>query len=617
VPSTRAPALEQFYAVRRFQPSLAFTADSSALLCSVNISGQFNLWRLPVDGGWPAQLTTFEDRTVRSVAPSPDGSTVVFSADRDGDEFYQLFQIDADGGWPSALTDAAQVQHHLLPGAWDPTGRWLAWAANSRTPTDMDVWLRDMRTGEVRHLTGDWHLAAPLSFSPDGGALLCIEVRANDDQRLHLVDLTTGDSRLLTPDAEPAQYRPGPWAPDGSGFWVTSDRGREFSALAFLHLADDRLEWVQTPPWDVEALRQGVGVAGDRAGTVLVWLVNEDGWSRMYARDLRTGRDLPTADLPPGCGSPAGTALTVSGDGRYAALIWTQPTRSQELYVVELATGHARRLTDNMLGGLDPAQLTAPQLVRYPSDGAGQVPAWIYRPAGRPGRLPVVLAIHGGPEEQERPYYNPLYQYLCSRGIAVLAPNIRGSTGYGKGYQRLIHRDWGGGDLEDLRHAAEWLRAQDWVDHKRLGVFGGSYGGFATLSCVTRLCDYWAVAVDMFGPSNLVTFTRAVPPTWRRFTSRRVGDPDTEVDFLMERSPISYVDNVTAPLLVIQGANDPRVVKAESDQMVERLRKLGREVEYVVFDDEGHGFTRRSNALRASRLAADWLRRHLTDDATG
>src|SRR5690606_946879 len=182
-----------------------------------------------------------------------------------------------------------------------------------------------------------------------------------------------------------------------------------------------------------------------------------------------------------------------------------QPQRSPEVYVVELATGQARRLTDNMLGGLSPEDLVAPELIRYPSTDDLRVPAWIYRPRVA-GRLPVVLSIHGGPEAQERPKYTPLYQYLCSRGIAVMAPNIRGSTGYGKRYQRLIHRDWGGGDLRDLDHAVRWLRAQDWVDPDRIGVFGGSYGGFATLSCVTRLPDYWAAAVDIVGASNLVTF---------------------------------------------------------------------------------------------------------------
>lgn len=600
-----APAFEQFFAVRRFQHTLALTSDSSAVLFSINISGQYNLWRLPVTGGWPHQLTTFTDQAVRSVAPAPDGGTIVFAADRDGDEFHQLYAIGADGGWPEPWTEADQVQHHLAEvSAWDPEGRRLAFAANSRTPTSMDVWVRDLATGEVSHVFGEEQFAVPVSFSPDGKRLLCVEARANDDLRLHLVELANGASRALTPQEAQAKFNPGPWAADGSGFWVTSDLGREFSGLAFFDLTRDRLEWAETPDWDVEDL------AGNQAGTVLVWLVNEDGWARLHGRDLRTGEPLPATDLPPGSGTAFGTSLTVSPDGRYAALLLSQPRRGQEVYLVELATGASRRLTDNMLGGLSEDQLVAPSLIRYRSADERQIPAWVYRP-DRPGRLPVVLVIHGGPEVQERPEYRPLYQYLCSRGIAVLATNIRGSTGYGKSYQRLIHRDFGGDDLEDLRHAAEWLRAQDWVDPDRIGVYGGSYGGFATLSCVSRLPEYWAAAVDVVGPSNLVTFAKAVPPTWRRFMAEWVGDPETEADFLLERSPISYLDQVRAPLLVMQGAHDPRVVKAESDQLVDRLRELGREVEYVVFEDEGHGFTRWTNELRAMRLTADWFTRHL------
>jgi dipeptidyl aminopeptidase/acylaminoacyl peptidase len=229
--------------------------------------------------------------------------------------------------------------------------------------------------------------------------------------------------------------------------------------------------------------------------------------------------------------------------------------------------------------------------------------------------VPVVIAIHGGPEAQEQPLYQPLYQYLLSRGIAVLATNIRGSTGYGKSYQRLIQRDWGGGDLKDWDHAVKWLKEQDWADSDRIGVFGGSYGGFAVLSCVTRLPDHWAAAVDIFGPSNLVTFARAVPPTWKRMMKRFVGDPDEDAEMLTERSPLTYIDNVKAPLLVIQGATDPRVVKPESDQLVEKLRSMGRTVEYEVFDDEGHGFTKRPNELRAMRLSAEWLERYLLSES--
>jgi dipeptidyl aminopeptidase/acylaminoacyl peptidase len=189
----------------------------------------------------------------------------------------------------------------------------------------------------------------------------------------------------------------------------------------------------------------------------------------------------------------------------------------------------------------------------------------------------------------------------------VLAPNIRGSTGYGKTYQKLIHRDWGGAELKDIEAAARYLQSLDWVDAKRMGVFGGSFGGFATLSAVSRLPDYWAAAVDLVGPSNLVTFVKSVPPYWRRWMDEWVGNPEKDYDLLMERSPITYVDQIKAPLFIIQGAKDPRVVKAESDQIVERLRARGVDVRYDVYEDEGHGFTKRQNELRAWRAAAEFF----------
>jgi dipeptidyl aminopeptidase/acylaminoacyl peptidase len=420
------------------------------------------------------------------------------------------------------------------------------------------------------------------------------------------VDGESGEGRELTPHDDEARYVPGPCAADGSGFYLLSDEGREYVGLAFFRFDEGRLEWVETPDADIEDL------AGSRDGRVLAWLVNERGWSRLRLRDLETGALLPEPELPSGCGDRMGSALTVSRDGRFAAILWTQPRRPSELYVIETATGRATRVSESMLGGLTEEELVAPDEITYESFDGREIPAWLYLPHDRDGEVPVVLSIHGGPEAQERPWYQPFYQYLVSRGFVVLAPNIRGSSGYGKTYQKLIHRDWGGGDLRDFEALARWLQEQDFVDGGRLGVYGGSYGGFATLTCVTRLPDYWAAAVDIVGPSNLVTFSKAVPPTWRRFLDAWVGNPDTEADFLLERSPITYVENVRAPLLVMQGAHDPRVVKGESDQMVERLRELGREVDYVVFEDEGHGFTKRQNQQRAYRLAADWFERHLS-----
>ena len=588
-------------------PPIAFTPDNKAVLFSADISGQFNIWRVSRSGGTPKQLTSFEDESVRTITVAPDGSTIVFTADPSGDEFHQLYALPIRGGWPERWSDSPRVQHLLSQSCWSPDGSQIAYSANSNVPTDQDVWLRDVETGENRLLLAGIGFTYPAAWSRDGRYLTVLEVRGTADSTIHLVDVETGKARELTPhheDADPTFFMPGPWAGDGSGFYLATDHGREFKGLAFLRLDANDHEWIETPERDIEDL------AGSLDGGVLAWLENEDGWSRLRIRDMKTGRDLPAPDLPQGASTSIGSGLAVSPDGSYGAIMWQSPRRPPELYVIETATGTAKRLTDSMIGGLRESDLASPELVSYPSFDGRQIPAWLYKPRRR-GRVPVVLSIHGGPQVQERPVYNGFYQYLVSRGIAVLATNIRGSAGYGKTYETLILRDWGGGDLKDWEHAAKWLLDEPWVDPKRIGVFGGSYGGFASLSCVTRLPDYWAAGVDIFGPSNLVTFTKSVPPTWRRFTAKSVGDPEKESDFLTERSPITYVENTKAPLLVIQGANDPRVAKAESDQMVDKLRSLGREVEYVVFDDEGHGFTRRANHVRALRLSAEWLERFL------
>jgi dipeptidyl aminopeptidase/acylaminoacyl peptidase len=598
---------EQFMAYRRFSAGLAFSPDGEQLYFVSNMSGQFNLWRVPVAGGWPAQLTAFTDDTVRLLGVSPQDGTVVFCADHEGDEFHQLYLLRPDGGWPERITDDPQVQHYVGADAFSPDGTKLAYAANARTPTDMEVWIRDLDSGEVRAVFGEGMYAFPGAWSPDGTKLIALDFRNNSDSSIHLVDLETGETSEVTPHDDDGLYIPGPWKADSSGFYFLSDEGREFRGLAFYDISAGRYEWVETPEADIEE------VATSRDGRVLALLVNDGGWDKLKLRDVESGRDLPEPDLPLGS-RPHLTGfqppVAVSNDGARAALVLSGPRRPAEAFVVETATGEARAVTESRTGVPREDELADVEAIEYPSFDGRQIPAWLYRPDVE-GKVPVVVAIHGGPEAQERAIYQPLYQYLLSRGIAVLATNIRGSTGYGKTYQRLIQRDWGGGDLKDWDHAVKWLHEQDWVDPDRIGVWGGSYGGFAVLTCVTRLPDYWAAAVDIFGPYNLITFAKAVPPTWKRMMKRFVGDPEEDADLLRERSPMTYVDNAKAPLLVIQGAKDPRVVKGESDQLVDKLRSLGRTVEYIVFEDEGHGFTKRQNELTTMRSSAEWLEKYL------
>jgi dipeptidyl aminopeptidase/acylaminoacyl peptidase len=605
-PARPRPTFAQFTAVRRYQPTLSFSPDGSEIAYSVNTSGQYNLWRQSSAGGYPRQLTLSADQAVRQVAWSPDGQTLLFTADNRGDEFTKVYALLVTGGQPLDVATQDQVQYQIPGGAWSPDGRAVAYAGNDREPTDQDVIIQNLATSETtRPLTGDG-IYAPVAWSPDGSKLLAMQVYSNTNFDVYLIDVAASTARLLTEHEGEIKQIPVGWAADGLGFYLVSDRDREFTGLAFYQLDGDVQEWVETPEWDVE----DAVISAD--GRWLVWAVNEDGYSRVKARNLTT---METADvtLPDGVLG----AMALAPAGGKLALLWSQSVAPAEIFVVDLITGKVNQITESFLGGIDSADLTKPTLTHYPTFDGKQIPALLYRPADTAGKMPVILSIHGGPEAQERPSYaySGLYQYLASRGIAVLAPNIRGSTGYGKTYQALIHRDWGGDELKDLEAAAQYLRSLDWVDPDRIGVFGGSFGGFATLSCVSRLPDYWAAAVDVVGPSHLVTLTRSVPPTWRRMMAAWVGDPETEADFLMERSPITYVEHIKAPLFVIQGANDPRVVKAESDQIVDKLRARGVEVRYDVYDDEGHGFTKRENELKAWGDTAAFFEEHLLGSA--
>ncbi len=584
---------------RRFQPTVALSPDGSQVAYSDNASGQFNLVVQPVDGGEPRRLTAYTESTVREIIWTPDGAALVFLADTNGDELYQVRRIPAGGGEVTALTDTHGVQYAL--GRVSPNGRWLAYGGNDREPTAQDIMVHDLTTGQTRRVYAVGGMVFPASWSPDGTRLVAGELRGNTDHVLYLVPVDGGATpeRLLPSGDEKSQHIAGSWLDDTS-FLVRTDAGRDFVGLARFDLADRSLHWLETPDWDVEMAE----LSADRR--VLAWSVNVDGASRLYARDLVTGADLPVPKLPAGFA----TAMSVSGDGRRVAVLLSTGTRPVNIALVDLGTGELHWLTD--AHPVAAVATATPALVRFPTHDGRDIPAWLYRPSGD-GPLGVVLSIHGGPEAQERPsyVYAGIYQYLVANGIAVLGPNVRGSTGYGTTYQRLILRDFGGAELGDFEAAAKYLRGLDWVDPDRIGVFGGSYGGFATLSCLSRLPEYWACGVSIVGPSNLVTLARSVPPTWRPMMAAWVGDPDTEAEFLMSRSPVTYVDAIRAPLFVIQGANDPRVVKAESDQIVDALRARGVEVRYDVYEDEGHGFTKRENEVKALADVAEFLIAHL------
>ncbi|HXL95681.1 MAG TPA: S9 family peptidase [Streptosporangiaceae bacterium] len=592
-----------FLAAQRFQRFVALSADGTQVAYSADTSGQFNLHTQPVNGGTARQLTSFSGQSVRSAAWSPDGILLAFTADTGGDEQTQVFTMPAAGGQARIVSSPADRQFMIAEKtAFGPSGRYLLGGGNDPDPANPGLTIWDLHGGPPAHFPGPRPgITFPVAISPDGRYAVAGIYTTNVNYHCCLADLHSPGqpAELLTGDLPAGIFYPGQWAADSSGFYLRTTSGADRTRLAIFALADRSLVTVDAPDWDVE----DVTVSAD--GRTVVWSVNEDGRSVLYGQ--RDGSPLALPQIPDGVVE----AMDLSADGSALALMLDTPARPQSVAVASLEPGGTLRyLTESRSATARSAAAVIPQLYRYPARDGTPIPALVYRPAGT-GHHPVVLSIHGGPEQQERPQHDALYRCLLAAGVGVVAPNMRGSSGYGMAWQRRIYRDWGGIDLDDFAAAAAWLHTQDWADSRRLAVIGYSYGGFAALSCLSRLPDLWSAGVSCYGPANLETLARSMPPDWAPMVREMFGDPDADADDMRRRSPVTYAGQITAPLLVVQGANDPRVPKAESDQIVEKVRANGVEAEYLVFGDEGHGFTNRDNDITAHSAILAFLLKHL------
>jgi dipeptidyl aminopeptidase/acylaminoacyl peptidase len=589
-----------------FDMSLSLSADGRMVAYSSDASGQFNLQVRPVSGEPARQLTSFTGQAVREAAWSPDGRQVAFIADANGDEQYQVYLIPAEGGTPRLLSRGSG-QHFLAEKApFSARSGSLLCHGPDEDPQVTDAIAYDPTGGTEARWPGKARsLGFTIGISPDGRYVLTGIMGSNTNCHCGLApaDAPGTPAENVTEGLPGEYYYPGPWAGDGAAFYVrTTDADQDHVSLARFAVEERTLEIVASPAWNVE------DVVASADGRTVIWSVNEDGCSTLHGR--RDGAPLRLPQLPLGVVS----VMSLCADGTVLALLLDAPAHPASVVLVRPGTDEpVRYVTDTRpvfarAGGV----LTVPELVRFPAGDGTPISGWLYRPPGA-GPFPVVLSVHGGPESQERPNYSPLHQCLVASGIAVLAPNIRGSSGYGHAWQTRIYRDWGGIDLSDLAATRSWIAAQPWADDRRIGVYGRSYGGFAALSCLTRLPDLWAAGVSVCGMSSLETLARSMPPSWAGAVAAQFGDLSlpADVEDMRLRSPLTYASQITAPMLVLQGANDPRVPQAESDQIVAAARANGAEVRYEVFPDEGHGFTSRSNDIKAHQLIADFLAEHL------
>ncbi|MGO4735786.1 prolyl oligopeptidase family serine peptidase [Bosea sp. 2KB_26] len=593
--------IEPYLEVRSAK-SPAIAPDGELLAYLSDESGTHQIWLRPLAGGAPWRLTDMQE-PIGAISFNPKGRDLLFTMDCGGDERHQLWLVPGASGVPEPLTDDPTVVHAW--GAWAPDGQRIAFTSNARDCEHMDVYVMDLATRTAKRVHQGSGYREAVAFFPDGKSLLVANAtRSMSDQDLHRLDLETGALTPLLPHEGRARYVVSRMKKDGSGFFFVSDQGREHLGVAFCALAEGRVTWiVERKKQDIEA----IALAPDQAR--LAYVANEEGWNRVFIRDLATGEEFEVSGLPRGTvGSvawvPDGSGLVFPLDGA---------TSSPDIWRFDVATRTARRLTDASKAGLDPSSFVEPSVERVASFDGLEIPFFVYRPRSKApaGGYPVVVVVHGGPEAQWTPIFRADLQFFLSQGIMVVAPNVRGSTGYGRSYQHLDDKHLRMDSVADLKAVRLWLREQPEVDDERVAVYGRSYGGFMVLAALTEQPELWKVGVEFYGIANFLTMLETTGP-WRRYLRAvEYGDLVADRDDLIRFSPIHKAGRIRAPLFIAQGLDDPRVPPGESEMIYSVLRGRGHPVEYVRIPHEGHGFARIENRRTVFGAVARFLRKHL------
>ena len=475
----------------------------------------------------------------------------------------------------------------------------------------------DVATRHLRHLTRstpkELSNEGPI-FSHDGKFIVYTQSHASGkDANVFVVDLASGQSTNLTPHEGQHNYSAADISPDGQTVLLTSDAHNGYDNVGLLNIATKKIDWLTDDKWELEA---GT-FAPD--GKSLTWTANIDGRSILYSYDI-VRHQAEALPLPPGVNSLAGNPLPYTRDGARLLYYHNGADAPSDLWVYDLASQKSQQITHALVGGLRSADMVEPYLVHYPSrDGKWTLSAFAYVPNNiQPnGKFPAIVYIHGGPAAQSVDSFNRFVQYIVNQGYLVIAPNYRGSTGYGKQFVDANLGDSGGGDLNDVLDAAAWIKKSGFVDPKKLIVMGGSYGGYLTMMAVTKAPDLWAAGVAIVPFVNWFTEIANEDPSLREYDLATMGDPVKNKALYEDRSPINFVDQIKAPLLLLAGGNDPRCPADESQQVADAVKKHGGTVQLKIYKDEGHGFARVENQIDAYQRVSDFLKVHVPSPGCG
>jgi dipeptidyl aminopeptidase/acylaminoacyl peptidase len=600
-------SIEKLYMTRQVGRA-DWSPEGKQIVFVSNLSGRNNLWTVPAEGGWPLQLTVSDQRQT-APAWSPDGKWIAYQSDFDGDEQWDIFLVSPKSGMVVNLTNTREIAEE--DPTWSPDGRYLAYMVKPKTSSVFEIDIYDTLMRKVQHLTSntpkDQMNTGPV-WSKDGKWIAYTQHEAKGTNSNVLVaEVATSQSTLLTPHDGEQLYSVSAFAPDGKSLLITSNATNGYENAGLLDIASKKIRWLTHDKWEINA----VDFSSD--GKQVSWTANVDGNTDIFIHDLVSGKST-SLPLPKGLNELTGKSSSFSKDGSRVLYYHNGPTAAGDLWTYRAADRKSQQVTHSMLAGVRSEDMVEPFLVHYPSkDGKWTISAFVYMPYNLPRRpeSPAIVYIHGGPTAQTVNSFNRFVQFMVNNGYIVIAPNYRGSTGYGKEFQQANLFDMGGGDLQDVLSAAEWIQKTGYVDPKKLIVMGGSYGGYLSMMAVTKAPEVWAAGVPIVPFVNYFTEIENEDPVLREMDLATMGDPVKNKALYEDRSPIFFVDKIKAPLLLLAGGNDPRCPKSEAQQVVDAVKKNGGIAEYKVYENEGHGFARVENQIDAYKRVADFLRAHV------
>ena len=599
--------IEQFMNTVRIGGS-SFSSDEKSILFHSNKTGIYNVYSVPVTGGDATQLTNSTKESTFSVSYFPTDARILYTYDRGGNENSHLYLRELNGA-ERDLTPGDKVKASFLD--WSHDRKSFFFSTNERDPRFFDIFEMPIDTFKPTMIYKDEtgfdfgsisNDKKYIAFQKNGGS--------SADSDVYIYSTATKEMKNITAHSGDVANSPEVFDVNSKYLYYLTDSGSEFSYVARYDLATGKTEVVEKAPWDISYT-----YFSDN-GKYRVTAINEDARTRIKIYEVATGKLVPLPQLP----NADITGVKISPSEKLMTFYLNGDRSPSNLYVYDFGAKKAKKLTDSMNPEINPADLVDSQVIRYKSFDGLEIPSILYKPknASATNKAPALLLIHGGPGGQTRVGYSVLTQYMVNHGYAILGVNNRGSSGYGKTFFTADDGKHGREPLWDCIEAKKYLASLGYVDEKKIGIAGGSYGGYMVLAALAFKPEEFAVGVDLFGVSNWVRTLQSIPPYWESFRKslyKEIGDPEKDLENLRAVSPLFHADKIVRPLIVLQGANDPRVIKPESDEIVDNIKKRNGVVEYVLFDNEGHGFTKRKNEISSWKAILDFLDKYLKASA--